>query len=296
MKRILFVLLAAVLIFGSVSAEDSLAERFSRLVYFEQNKTDVPEAYYRFTTSRYYFDPLELSYFPQQEKLQWVSGWALLERGKANGLYTQMIYLDSPASSLVYHGTGIGQIVGSLQDYYLAIDFYLTDEYPENGGSCFLSYSNGMVNGYEGMTGVLIDPQKGVYTYSYDKGSYTKPELFKILNPKKYSEVPGSFGNADFSRSDLDANFEKDYAAVQKLRKNDGAEGDLKFWRLEILREDGMVTLYINGESVLEYEDPVENAVSWAYGPIVYKGGITASCTVGNMSVYGGALPQNETL
>ena len=72
---------------------------------------------------------------------------------------------------------------------------------------------------------------------------------------------------------------------------------EVKAYRLEIIRKGFYSDLYINGKRIAHMLDfiTVEDAegneipdkVAWSYGPILYKGGITTTCSIGDLYIYG---------
>ena len=72
---------------------------------------------------------------------------------------------------------------------------------------------------------------------------------------------------------------------------------EVKAYRVEIVRENGISTIYINGREVYFAEDNlktlnaegdlVPERVSWTYGPVLYPGGLTVTCSLGDLMIYG---------
>lgn len=289
MKKIILTLVIISFLFCALSVsaqEEDLAAYFPKLICREQNDADESPEYYRFPTDRLNIDPYYLSRFPL-ERENWVNSLGMIERARNNGIYTQMIYLNTPAENTVTIGTSLGGTYGFLNDFYFSADLYVTDEYPADTGSCYIVYANTPVIGYENSAGVLIDPETGIYEYHREQDSFSSPSLLVKFDPAAYKDETGSFGNAIFTRSNLDKKFEYDSAAVADMVKKDGTGFEVKTRRMELLRRDGMLTVYINGLEAGKTEDPVTGPVGWSYGPLLNQGGITTTVALGDLSIYG---------
>lgn len=83
--------------------EPTLAQRFPTLRVKDQFNQTAQIKYYRFPQDSWFFEPLDLSYFPHEK---WDKDeWFLLGRWKDGRTYNQIIYLDAPESDAVFHGT-----------------------------------------------------------------------------------------------------------------------------------------------------------------------------------------------
>lgn len=316
---------------------NSLDALFPSLKVRDQFIQTSPAKYYRFPADTWYFDPLALSYFPH-EVLE-TDDWALLGRIKDGKTSKQIIYLDKPTNEKIIHGIDLGKAVGFLRDFYLYIDVFISDNYPENTGSCYVYYSDSLLVGYATSSGILIDPENGIYRatnkygsadsgyfsgyylqgseehkldlkYSLDPKSYS-PDIEDVSNKLNLQDTPfnvvtleennlndlnmGSIGNAFYPTVKLDDQFFSDLQYLMEKPKI-SSQSSLKPYRIEIIRVDGEVEIYINGKQVAAFDDEiiitkdghnVPDKVSWSYGPILYEGGQTISCYIGNIVVFG---------
>jgi len=321
----------------NIKKELTMTEQFPVLKIKDQFSQKMTNKYYRFPAEIWYFDPLGLSYFPYETMD--TDNWALLGRCKDGKTFKQMIYSDQPAKRKIIHGSELGQGAGYLRDFYLYADLFVSDNYPENTGSCFFYYSDSMLIGYDTSYGVFIDPQDGIYKAINDykigprdsfrdfyligherhnlELMYRFDEVEKIVRLSKtgkgVSQTKGpikrvefgksevsdlefkSIGNNLFPAVDIDNQFYSDWESMQ-TDPTIHSDSSVKVYRVEIIRLSGNVDIYINGILVKSFEDKIlttkegitiPDKVSWSYGPILSKGGLTVTCSIGNFVVYG---------
>lgn len=110
-----------------------------------------------------------------------------------------------------------------------------------------------------------------------------------------------SHGASSFPAMDLDKQFNSDFEFVT-ARAGITQDSPVKIYRLEIIRINGYVDLYINGIQAASFKDTIlttkeiqkkPDKVSWSYGPILYKGGQTVTCSIGNLVIYGTGLRED---
>ncbi len=264
-------------------------KEFTKLKVKDQFYNNEYVRYYRSPRNVWYFDPLNLSYFPQETLYE--DEWNLIGRWMDGTTYKQMIYLDEPIDRDLYHGTTIGDQYGFLKDFYLYADLYVSDVYPEGTGSCYLYYSDSLLVGYDDSYGIMIIPEIGILTsrnnyawayyhrdgsqYKDDTGRFDKNGVRSFWNsfyhsgsedhvlspiitfdkPVSQTEL-NSFIASKFPEPSLDTLFEKD---LQKVRDDATKVNDetLKVYRLEIIRKDCLAKIYINGEKMAEFDDMI---------------------------------------
>lgn len=286
------------------TAEPTLDQRFPTLRVKDQFNQTVNIKYYRFPQDTWFYEPLDLSYFPHEK---WEKDeWSLLGRWKDGRTYNQMIYLDAPESEIVFHGTDIGQGYGYFADFYMYADLFVLDNYPQNTGSCYLYYSNSMMTGFDTGTGIMIDPQSGIYRATNSYGG----DMFKIydqyfisheisqiieLNPADYAFSAAdleatSIGASAYPAADLNAQFTADYEFVSSQYRNPNAS-PMSVYRIEVVRDNGHSDVYINGFHAASFDDRImrdgtPDNVSVSYGPMLWEGGLTVTCAIGDLYVY----------
>ncbi len=285
--------------------EQSLPERLSLLLYREHFNWDDKHAYYyRFPTLRTLYDPLDLSYFPHESQWEW--DWSMLRRKASGGVYEQTILLSKPAEQLAAQGTSVPEEYGFLGDFYLYATLFTADTYPADSGSCYVYFSDSLARSDRTGKGILIDPASGIYRaditykmYYETSTSQYKLTLLKELTPEDYP-FPDNFLQskkfaAEFDEAVDDA-FLEDYNFMNASYRMEGSPA-VKAYRIEVLRTGFYTDVYINGKRAVrmldfitktdEDDNEVPNMVSWSYGPILYKGGITVTCGAGDLYVYG---------
>ena len=282
------------------TAEPTLDQRFPTLRVKDQFNQTAQTKYYRFPRKTWFFDPLDLSYFPHEKWDE--EEWALLGRWKDGRTYNQIIYLDAPESEVVFHGTDIGQGYGSFTDFYLYADLFVLDNYPRDTGSCYLYYSNSVATGFETSTGIMIDPQSGIYQATNSYGKYYSEYNIShdvtgiiALNPADYAfsaeDIEStSIGASAYPAADLNAQFAADYEFVSSQYRNPNAS-PMSVYRIEVIRENGHSDVYINGFHAASFDDEITNdrkpsSVSVSYGPMLWAGGLTVTCAIGDLYVY----------
>ena len=287
-----------------ISAQDSsdtenLFEKFPRLFVRESFGYSYRE-YYRFPTLVPFFDPLDLKYFPHETWNQ--QNWSLLERWQDTWNYHQLIMLNEPAPMWIFHGTDVGRAFGFLDDFYLYGTFFVADNYPEGSGSCYVYYSDSLLKGFASSNGILVDPRSGVYTVENTYGSYysltNKNHVINIRSAIDPDDFPisendiaaSSYGAHDFDHKLMDRNFECDWEAIRA--EPHMRQSKLHAYRLELIRENGLLRVYINGKQAAELEDGIKagekpGMVSWSFGPMLYNDGETVTCAVGDFYIYG---------
>ena len=323
MKKNLFWITAFMLIFCVISVygqdsensenamdvEDTLAQQFSSLKIRERFDNYSPIAYYRFSPDVMFYEPIDLSYFPHENWNK--NNWIMLGRWADGKTYNQLLYTETPVSQKVIHGTSTGESRGFLRDFYLYITLFIEDNYPADTGSCYVYYSDSMMIGLKESKGLLIDPESGIYeaTNSYGGTRHTtytpssihqKLDILQELDPADYAITDknienSSIGASQFTESNLDETFASDWQLLQEdFRMISSPE--VKAYRIEVIRMDGISSIYINGKKVFSAVDnmrtPNEEGilnperVSWSYGPILNEGGMTVTCSVGDFIIY----------
>ncbi len=266
--------------------------------------------YYRSPADTLFFEPIDLSYFPHET---WdKKDWALLGRWGNGHTYNQMLYSDKPAVKQMIHGTDVSEKYGFLKDFYLHADLFVMDNYPEDTGSCYVYYSNSWMTGYWESKGIMIDPEVGIYEvtnlYGGEKIKYYMPilihhdlELIQELDPSEYafsaeslSETP--VGAANLQKNKFPETFQKSLEYLTSSYRMDAGPG-IKVYRVEVIRLDGISTIYINGKQVASIEDKIlkekedgsfaPDNVSWTFGPILNPEGLTVTCAVSDFYIYG---------
>ena len=282
----------------------SILQRFPAPVYINRFHQVTKREYYRFPAFVPFFDPLDLNYFPHEKWRQ--TDWSLLSRWEDSRTYHQLIMQDEPAENWVFHGTSIGKDYGFPSDFYLYATLFVTDSFPEDSGSCYVYYSNSFMKGLSESAGILVDPGSGIYqvnnTYSIPYNLTNKSHelnLLKLFSPADYpvseDNVEGSsFAAADFAYARMDEHFASDWKSVRDSFHIPGT--GIKAYRLELLREGTTLSVYINGILAAEVNDGitaegadgeiVPDRVSWSYGPILYTGGETVTCSIGDLYIY----------
>ena len=304
MKKIAFMILVLCFFRIPICSAQEISEEYNTKLYFEhfdhKNKN-----YYRFSDKWQIFDPLDLSYFPHESWDE--TNWSLLEQKIDSGLYQQMVMLREPASDLVIQGTPIDKKYGFLGDFYLYMTMFTADTYPEGSGSCYVYYSDSMQKGFYTSHGILIDPASGIYRTENSYGTRYDPaeavhdiRLLKPLNADDYAFDPESEAASSVFVREFDQNTEDRFLwDLEEMKSSYRMPGspEVKAYRVEILREGNIIDVYINGTRVVrmvdyvsdtdEYGNETQNLVSWSYGPILYPEGLTATCAVGDLYIYG---------
>ena len=306
-------------------------KEFTKLKVKDQFYNNEYVTYYRSPQSVWYFDPLNLKYFPQEKLYE--NEWNLIGRWMDGTTYKQMIYLDKPIDRDLYHGTTLGDQYGFFTDFYLYADLYVSDVYPEGTGTCYLFYSDSLLVGYDDSYGVMIIPEIGVlssqnnyadkywtrynregstykdstsrfdeddgqsfWDFFYRPGSEDHVLVPFITFDKPISQTElNSYAASRFPEPSLETLFEKD---LQKVRDDAAKVSDdtLKVYRLEIIRKNCQVEVYINGEKMAEFDDMIRTtvedkgeipqSVAISYGPVLINGGKTVTCSIGNLAIY----------
>ena len=287
-----------------------LAQRFPAIKIHDQFSAYVPVMYYRFSPDVLFFEPIDLSYFPHEKWNK--SVWTLLGRWTDGIAYNQILYADPPASGQIMHGTATGESRGILNDFYLYATLFIEDSYPQDTGSCYVYYSDSLMIGLKESKGILIDPESGIYeaTNSYGGARHTTytpntikhslellQELFPYeyaLDPDDYEVESTSIGAAEYPGLAMDEQFLHDFEALRGSFRMKASPA-VKAYRVEVIRENGISTIYINGNQVYSDEDHMKTTnangelvperVSWSYGPILNDTGVTVTCSLGDFIV-----------
>lgn len=285
--------------------EQSLPNQFSSLLF--RDHFDLEEErpyYYRFPTIRTLYDPLDLSYFPHEQQWEW--DWSLLRRKYHAGIYEQMVLLRKPAEGSVIQGTGIGKEYGFLRDFYLYTTLFVADTFPADSGSCYIYFSDSLARTDRTGKGILLDPASGIFRadntykmYYETSTSNYKLTLLKELTPEDYpfpDDLSLSTHSAPEFDPAVDAAFLEDLNFMNASYRMEGSPA-VKAYRIEIIRNGFYTDLFINGKRAVHMLDFINktdedgneepNMVSWSYGPILYKGGTTVTCAVGDLYIYG---------
>ena len=277
----------------------TLAQRFPTLRMKDQFNQVLPIKYYRFPQDTWFFDPLDLSYFPHEK---WEKDeWTLLGRWKDGKTYNQIIYLNKPERNKVIHGTEIGTAYGNFKNFYLYADLFVVDNFPQDSGSCYLYYSNSVMTGLNDSKGLMIDPESGIYevTNSYGGKSFKVYSQYSIKHnfssiksiskgdyQIKSDDITGtSIGAINYPQSDFDGQFSADYDSLTSSYRNPVAS-PVKAYRIEVIRDEGTVEIYINGQIAATIRDKISDNISISYGPILQPGGLVVNCAIGNLYIY----------
>ena len=301
-----FLIFILILMIGAISAgvvsaqtlsPEQIGETFNKAILREQfiNKTNMQ--YYRFAKNIWYYDNLNLSYFPSETvtetyyenpdnfKMNFKDSvyhpmtekdWALLGREMTGKAAKQIIYLTEPAEYDVIHGLDFPRVTYQ-ENFYLYTDLFILDSYPENSGSCYVYFSNSIIAGNRDSYGILIDPRSGIYKMSqnYDyanimnnskhSGYYLSGyglethgmQLLQELDPAQYEGKYDSIGNDIFPNENIDTRFNEDFEALKQSAIKDGMTENISAYRIEIIRLNGETSVYINGTFVAEFEDEI---------------------------------------
>ena len=305
----LFVLCNAAFAQEAEESEENLALQFTKLKYRNQFYQITDRDYYRFPFKTPLFDPLDQKYFPHES--WWESDWALLSRYEDSYTYKQLIMLREPMeNSFVYNGTAIGADYGFLDDFYLYATMFVSDSYPDNLGACYIYYSNSLITGFEPSRGIMIEPDSGIYSFNnyYGKpynltNKYHELNIVTYLSPDDYqideTDIASStFAAKDFLGDQIDDQFVQDWISVIDGFHVSGST--VRAYRIELIREGTNLRVYINGTLAAELDDEilethetdeesitVPSKVSWSYGPMLRNNGITVTCSVGDLYIYG---------
>lgn len=301
---IIFIMLSTISVCTAQEEEPGLAQQFPLKLIRDRFDKEMKQEYYRFPTIRPMFDPFDLSYFPHDYMYEW--DWSLLRRKASSGLFEQMVLLSKPAESMVMHGKDAGNAYGVLGDFYLYATLFAADNYPAETGSCYVYFSNSLKQGLYPSHGILIDPASGIYrvdnkysnVYEPSQSSHTL-KLLKSLSPEDYPLSEdiwlSSHAVSEFDGS-ADDQFLSDLNTMNQSFRMAGSP-EVKAYRIEIVRKGFYSDIYINGKraahmldfitEVDEEGNETPDKVAWSYGPILYKGGITTTCSIGDLFVYG---------
>lgn len=281
-----------------------IPQEFPRLIlsnHFDSNEGDF---FYRFPKLDPMFDPLELSFFPGNNSYD--SGWSLLERKTIPGLYNQMVMLDRSASETVMHGTAVEKQYGLSDDFYLYMTLFVSNIYPSDKGSCYVYFSDSLMKNVQTTHGILFDPGSGVYRTKNHPGAYYGTShrvydmtLLKVLSPQDHQPLSDTVRTsyaASYYDVQSDEHFAADWNQMKSLYAKQG-NSDIKAYRIEIIRRSGISDIFVNGKRIVRMADFITstdpsgkeaaNSVSWSYGPILYKDGISVSCAIGDFYIYG---------
>ena len=301
---VIFILLSMFSVCMAQEDEPSIAQQFPVKLIRDRFDKDFKEEYYRFPTIRPMFEPFDLSYFPHDYMYEW--DWSLLRRKASAGLFEQMVLLSKPAESMVLHGKDAGNAYGVLGDFYLYATLFAADNYPAGTGSCYVYFSDSLVRGLYPSHGILLDPASGIYrvestyanVYEPSQSSHTL-KLLQSLSAEDYP-LPEDISLSSFAVSEFDGSADEQFLAdLNAMNKSFRMKGspEVKAYRIEIIRKGFYSDLYINGKRIAHMLDfiTVEDAegneipdkVAWSYGPILYKGGITTTCSIGDLYIYG---------
>ena len=285
-----------------------LAQRFPTIRIRDQFNAYIPIMYYRFSPDVLFFDSIDLSYFPHEKWSK--NNWVLLGRWTDGISYNQILYGNSPMEKLTMHGTDTGGSRGIYRDFYMYATLFIEDNYPQDSGSCYVYYSDSLMVGLKESKGILIDPETGIYeaTNSYGgarHSTYTPNtikhslELIQELDPDNYTFDPeniaaSSIGAVEYPQLAVDEQFTHDYEAITGAFHMK-ASPEVKTYRVEVVRENGISTIYINGVRVYSSSDNLKTTdengeliperVSWSYGPILNEEGLTVTCALGDFIV-----------
>ena len=140
------------------------------------------------------------------------------------------------------------------------------------------------------------DDGQSFWDFFYRPGSEDHVLVPFITFDKPISQTElNSYAASRFPEPSLETLFEKD---LQKVRDDAAKVSDdtLKVYRLEIIRKNCQVEVYINGEKMAEFDDMIRTtvedkgeipqSVAISYGPVLINGGKTVTCSIGNLAIY----------
>ena len=301
----LFVLCNASFAQEAEESEENLALQFTKLKYENHFYQKTDREYYRFPFRVPLFDPLDQKYFPHESWGE--SEWALLSQYEDSYTYKQMIMLREPVNSIVFNGTAIGADYGFLDDFYLYATIFVSDTYPDTEGSCFVYYSDSLLKGFNASTGIMVTPDIGIFRFD---NNYSNPykltnksnnlSVLEWLNPEDFpidetDIASSSFAAKDFLGEQIDDQFVQDWNSVIDGFHVSGST--VRPYRIEMIREGTNLRIYINGTLVSELDDEIYDTdknsnmipskVSWSYGPMLRNDGVTVTCSIGDLYIYG---------
>lgn len=290
--------------------EESILKQFPKPKYTYRFFQKTKREYFRFPFNVPLFDPLDLKYFPHESWNQ--TDWGLLSRYEDSYTLKQLIMLRDPAESWVFHGNSIGPDYGFLDDFYLYATLFVSDSYPDDAGSCFVYYSDSLTKGFGMNSGILIDPESGIFhvNNSYDVvyNLTNKNHEMNILAPLSGSSFPidendilsSSHYAKDFIYDLMDVQFIHDWESVKAGYHIPGST--VRAYRIELIREGTNLRIYINGKHAYTLDDGIVDTdenwnnipakVSWSYGPLLRVGGETVTCSIGALYINGRALTE----
>lgn len=327
MITILLVLVVRTPVLAQHTDITELPTLFPTLKLSEQYLNRSAINYYRFPRMIKYYDSVGLSYFPHEtvssvfrtyepENDVLISSynvagndWGMVSRQVDGKTYKQSLLTEDPYSDMIIYGTDMPK-QQQLKDFYLYMDMFITESYPEDKGGCYLYYSNSLLTGYETSFGTLIEPRNGVvysasnnydlyqnieidsdWAYQFIQGTEHHGLFPKVqLDPTVYEGKAGSIGNDLFPAAGLDAKFQADLDFLKTEAETNGFP-EPEIYRIELVRKDNLTDLYINGVFVTTIEDhrTMDGVVSWTFGPLLQPGGESVTCAVGNFYMYGQA-------
>ncbi|MBR6090191.1 MAG: hypothetical protein IKP86_09680 [Anaerolineaceae bacterium] len=313
-KKLIWILPVILLISLFISAayaqdteenEESILKQFPKPLYTYRFFQNTKREYYRFPYHSPCFDPLDLKYFPHEAWNE--TDWGLLARYEDSFTYKQQIMLSDPAETWIFHGTSIGPDFGFLDDFYLYATLFVSDSSPDNAGSCYVYYSDSLLKGLNSNTGVLVDPERGIfrvnnyYDVPYDINNKSHElNIIQTLDrqdfPINENDIPASAYYADDFIYDLmDYQFERDWNSVKSEYHIPGST--VRAYRIEMVREGTILRVYINGklagtidDEIFDYDkdrNTIPGKVSWSYGPLLREGGETVTCSIGALYING---------
>lgn len=293
-------------------SEESILEQFPHSRYTYRFLQKTKREYFRFPYEIPFFDPLDLKYFPHESWNE--KNWGLLARYEDSYTFKQLIMLRDPSEAWVFHGNAIGQDYGFMDDFYLYATLFVSDSSPDDAGSCYVYYSDSLLKGYGTNTGILVDPESGIFhvenIYDNPYNLTNKNHELTILEPLSGADFPideediasSSYAAQDFIYDLMDEQFEHDWNSVKEGFHVPGST--VRAYRVELIREGTNLRVYINGKLAGELDDAITDydedwntipsKVSWSYGPVLKTGGETVTCSIGALYIYGRELHGGE--
>ena len=272
--KLVLILLSVFVFFASVLAvfaqdavekEESIIKQFPRPKYTYRFPQTTKREYFRFPYKVPFFDPLDLKYFPHESWNQ--TDWGLLTRYEDGNTFKQLIMLREPAETWVFHGNSIGPEYGYLDDFYLYATLFISDSYPDDAGSCYVYYSDSLYKGFGLSTGILIDPEEGIFqvnnSYDYTYNLTNKNHELNILTELHGEDFPideinlwdSSYYAKDFIYDLMDLQFLRDWKSVQDGFHIPGST--VRAYRIELVREGTTLRVYINGKLADTLDDGI---------------------------------------
>lgn len=214
------------------------------------------------------------------------------------GYATDMLFALDPAKES-YRNPNIRLSFNTVwkPSFHVSLDFQKGDEEPENGGRCWIRYSDIVIAGKGNEKGMILYPGDKAYYFETVRGdvSYTEiadlsgvtlkrdPEFFRDPIPWSEGTDPVTDENGNWIGGSKSL-----FEGMDKFREEEikpsGSHPDA-YNHLDVIRVDGITFVYINGQFMFQYEDGIRNALSFDAGAEINEGGIYVECNFDNFSM-----------